>query len=296
MRPALSSLTAVLLALVACSCAWDRGEAQQDPSGPSSVYVALGDSYSSAPLNPDVADEQCLRSTRNYASRLARALSVQLTDATCAGAQTADVRAAQDLPEGRGGGSVPPQIDAVGRQTELVTIGLGGNDGGLFTAIVRGCLAAGSDSAGCVRALERSGERSDFRRTGEAIAAVVEDVRRRAADGVAIVLVDYPRIVDSARPCPPLPGVEQESLAAVANAQRQLNRTLAQAAADSGAVFLDLEETSQTHDLCSADPWVNDGVTKPGIAARWHPLPQEQAAVARLLEGLLVDRGLAPTG
>ena len=284
----LASLMIGVCALAATSCA-EAGGAPSAAAAPApSAYVALGDSYSAAPLNPELADRPCLRSTGNYPSQLAQALSAPLTDVTCSGAKSEDVMSGQQLPGSRGGGALAPQIEAVGPETDLVTIGLGGNNGGLFTAIVNRCLAPDADDAGCVRALARSGGDEDFRATGEGIRSVVAEVRRRAADDVVIVLVDYPRLVTSARPCDALPGVDEESLAAVANAQRQLNRTLAAAAEDSGALFLDLEGPSEAHGLCSSDPWVNDSRTDPGLALRWHPFPPEQAAVAALLEQLLV--------
>ncbi|SCF64917.1 hypothetical protein GA0115254_109310 [Streptomyces sp. Ncost-T10-10d] len=48
-------------------------------------YVALGDSYASAPLVPTQVDTACLRSDQNYASLVARSKSATLTDVTCSG-------------------------------------------------------------------------------------------------------------------------------------------------------------------------------------------------------------------
>jgi hypothetical protein len=33
----------------------------------------------------------------------------------------------------------PPQFNALGESTEVVSIGMGGNDGGLFGTLVQGC-------------------------------------------------------------------------------------------------------------------------------------------------------------
>ncbi|MFD7408719.1 hypothetical protein ACFV7R_40130 [Streptomyces sp. NPDC059866] len=49
-------------------------------------YVALGDSYASAPLVPTQADATCLRSHQNYPSLVARSRSATLTDVSCSGA------------------------------------------------------------------------------------------------------------------------------------------------------------------------------------------------------------------
>lgn len=289
-------LPAALLALVALvTTACDGSGADSEAVPGSATYVAIGDSSSSGVLIPQVADEACARSTNNYASRLARALEVDVADVTCAGAQTRHVSSDQEIPDSRGGGTAEPQIAAVGPQTRLVTIGLGRNDGGLFLVITRRCLTAGAPVRLCLRRLEEIADDAALRRTGAAMRDAVELVRRRASPGAAIVLVDYLRFVDLALGCERIAGVEPRSLAAVADVQRRLNLTLAAAAADSGALFLDLRNASAAHGLCSDEPWVNDGVTEPGVAKQWHPLPSGHAAMARLLEELLEENGVTPT-
>ena len=55
-------------------------------------YVALGDSYTAAPLVPvtDVANG-CFRSDHNYPALAAKALGAELEDRSCGGARTADL-------------------------------------------------------------------------------------------------------------------------------------------------------------------------------------------------------------
>ena len=296
MRSSLIALAAAVILTTGCSgtaLEADAGSAPRPTAGSAgpvsrfSAYAALGDSYSAAPLNPESADEACLRSTANYPARLADALGVPLVDVTCAGAKTDDVAGGQQVPEARGGDTQEPQIEAVDDETDLVTIGLGGNDGGLFTVMTRRCLARSPSAEACLRRLKATGDASDFRRVRRSIVEVVRQVRQQAADDVTIVLVDYPRLLASADGCPPLRGVPQEALAAVANAQRSLNRSLAAAAEAAGALFLDLEQASSQHGLCAEEPWVNGRRTRPGVALRWHPLPVEQAGVATRLRSLL---------
>src|SRR5215207_7656466 len=89
-------------------------------------YVALGDSYSAAPgvLPPDpAAPPQCLRSILNYPHVIASATGAQLTDVTCGAADTGDYRNSQY-------DGVAPQLDALSKTTQLVTMTIGGNDGG----------------------------------------------------------------------------------------------------------------------------------------------------------------------
>ena len=88
--PALHAVLAVLAVLVsATSCADD----------PAFDYVALGDSYTAAPLVPhtDLMDG-CLRSDRNYPQLVADELvNADLIDVSCGGAKTADLIVGQHL-------------------------------------------------------------------------------------------------------------------------------------------------------------------------------------------------------
>ena len=102
-------------------------------------YVALGDSYSAASgvLPPDLlAPPQCLRSIRNYPHVIAARTGAQLTDVTCGAAETKDFFEPQYS-------GVPPQLDAVGADTQLVTMTIGGNDSGVFIDAILSCGTAG---------------------------------------------------------------------------------------------------------------------------------------------------------
>ena len=94
-------------------------------------YVALGDSYSAASgvLPPDPTSPLCARSTANYPHLIAAATGAQLTDVTCGAAQTKDFATSQ-YP------GVAPQLDAVHRRTQLVTMTIGGNDNNTFIGAI----------------------------------------------------------------------------------------------------------------------------------------------------------------
>ena len=107
-------------------------------------YVALGDSYSAASgvLPPDpTAPPQCLRSLRNYPHLIAGAVGAELTDVTCGGADTGDFRESQH-------DGVAPQLDALSRRTQLVTMTIGGNHSGVFIDSITACGAAGLSTLG----------------------------------------------------------------------------------------------------------------------------------------------------
>jgi len=100
-------------------------------------YVAMGDSYTAGPglLPPSpTAPPECGQSLNNYPHLVATALKLSLTDVSCSGAKTEDFTVAQ-FPD------QPPQFDALKPTTEIVTVGMGGNDHNLFGTLVAGCTA-----------------------------------------------------------------------------------------------------------------------------------------------------------
>src|SRR5207253_2928468 len=113
------------------------------------TYAALGDSFTAAPFVPTTSlASGCFRSSGNYPKRLARELGARLHDVSCSAATTDDVAHPQHFGVGDLRSSARPQLRAVRRGTELVTVGIGGNDEGLFGSLVRGCSVAGSGPGG----------------------------------------------------------------------------------------------------------------------------------------------------
>jgi lysophospholipase L1-like esterase len=101
-------------------------------------YVALGDSFTAGPLIPLQEEPYgCLRSTNDYPKLLHRDLpDLELRDVSCSGADTSDMTNAQGVEPGPN----PPQFDALDESTELVTVGIGGNDIG-FSSIAEDCFS-----------------------------------------------------------------------------------------------------------------------------------------------------------
>lgn len=239
-------------------------------------YVALGDSYTSAPgITGPTTDRRCLRAARNYPHLLAQSLRVgTLVDVSCGGADTTDVRGRQ-YPE------TPPQLDAVTAGTDLVTIGLGGNDFDLFGSLLAGCLrqdAATVAGSPCTDRLSASSSRR-LPQIRERLRAVVRAVRAKAPRA-RIVLVGYPQLLPASGTCAaaPFPAGDYAFARAL---NRGFTRAVAAAARAERVTYVDVWRASAGHDICSADPWVN-GLTGPG-AAPFHPFAVEQEAVARLV-------------
>ena len=245
-------------------------------------YVALGDSFSAGPLIPttDLAGG-CARSDHNYPSLVAQALGVQqFTDATCSGATTRDLTRPQHPFEGS---TVPPQLASLTRDTDLVTIGIGGNDLNLYVTLVRTCTRLRTqDPQGspCARQLETVGPDIDAATDtiADNVARSVRAIRERAPRA-QVVLVGYLRLVPERGTCAELPLATGD----YAEGRRigvALNSALERAARRTHVRFVDAHALSRGHDICSADPWVNGRLTDRQRALAYHPFSAGMRAVA----------------
>ncbi len=278
----------LVLGLVVGGCSGGSRDADDpaDPGNPASSsasaaasdtieYVALGDSYAAAPGVPTTSGEDgCFRSDHNYAHQLAATdAAVVLTDATCSGATSNDVLARQ-----------VPELD---EETDLVTLGIGGNDFDLFTRLISQCAGFGSAAPGrpCTTALRT--EVDDALPRIETNVAAVLDAVAEAAPDARVVLVGYPRLLPTRGTCPdlvPLPAGDQPFLNDVTDGLSDALRTQARAR---GLDFVDVARASRGHDICSARPWVNGAVIAPDGTIPFHPFLAEQRAVAGLIAELL---------
>jgi lysophospholipase L1-like esterase len=233
------------------------------------VYAALGDSYAAGPLIPTTeANTGCFRSDHNYASLLAESLHIKtVRDATCSAAETKDLTRRQlTLANTR----VPPQLEAVTADTDLVTVGIGGNDFALFSTGLRD----GKAGPGVVR------------RIGARVAGALRRIHAKAPHA-HVVLVGYPRLVDRGTSCPNRLPFSAANLAAGYAVQVQLNDVMRKAAAETGSTYVDLFASSKGHGICSRHPWVNGAQTLRGRAAAYHPFAVEMRAAARAIEDAL---------
>ena len=290
-------LAGVLVAVVPLVVACDSSSADQGASRPASPtaatsrtatgppapqrYVALGDSYTAAPFVPttDVAGG-CFRSSANYPALVDAALSPRaFTDVSCGGADSGDVTAPQRV--AGGDATVPPQLRAVRRDADLVTVGIGGNDGNLFTQLV--CGFGGRQRFALCDVSSPTDVEATLTRTRSDVARALRAVKDRAAPGALVLLVGYPRLADPSLSCAALP-LEGAPRDQVVEVERRLRATLWAAARQAGVDFLDLWPASRGHEVCSDDPWVNGGVTDRTRALAYHPFAAEQEAVARLVE------------
>lgn len=262
-------------------------------SAPIGRYVALGDSYTAAPYVylTDVANG-CLRSNGNYPALLSGKLKVtKLVDVSCSAATTRDLTGSQRTFNSR----LPPQVDALTRDTQLVTMGIGGNDFGLFGSLSSGCPLVGPEGAPIAQP-DRS------KRCGQVdVAAATTEIRgiqglvtqslkrvHREAPNATVVLVGYPRITSLDVSCPKQLPVSRADAAVIDRLTHRLSEAMRSAAKASDALFVDMYAASEGHDVCAGkDAWVNGVKTDTNRAASLHPFAEEQEAVARRIAARL---------
>ena len=262
------------------------------PSGTSTdgygSYVAIGDSYTAAPYVylTDVADG-CLRSNGNYPSLLAEQIGARLDDVSCSGADTEDLTSPQQTFQGA---SRPAQLSAVTADTRLVTVGLGGNDSGLFASLSRGCPIKGPGGqvfrvrptrteASCGRVSEAAADRT-VAGIGRNLVRAIGAVRAKAPDAT-VVLVGYPRIASTTTTCPKLLPATLANARRVDAVTRKLRDAMRSAARSTKATFVDMYALSRGHDVCAGRAaWINGVSTDVRRAAPLHPFAKEQRAVA----------------
>jgi lysophospholipase L1-like esterase len=308
LRAAVSTASAALLlgGLAACG---DDGEPTASTSSPSSTpsaaeerggssregtresdypaYVALGDSYTSAPFVPETdRGDGCLRSSGNYPSLVAEELGSELVDVSCAGAQTVSLVGAQQTFDGE---TRPAQFDALDDDTDLVTVGIGGNDLGLFSKLTAGCVAAADEETGgtpCTDAATGTAT-ADLDRISERVTSALIGVQDRAPRA-RVVLVGYPQLIPAEGSCPALLPLAEGDLPFARTVNRGLADALENAAEAADVEYVDTFALSRGHDICADDPWVNGQVNDPERALAFHPFAAGQEAVAdellRLLE------------
>ncbi|WP_033413641.1 SGNH/GDSL hydrolase family protein [Actinomycetospora chiangmaiensis] len=263
--------------------------AARETGPPSAPYVALGDSYTSAPLTGATAGAPlgCLRSGNDYPHLVAAALRLGVADVSCAGATTAALPAAQPT----SAGTNPAQFDALGPDTRLVTVGIGGNDIG-FAEIVRTCLSALPFGTPCRDhwtggGTDRLAERVEA--LGPALAAVLGEVRRRAP-AARVAVVGYPSLLPaSGYGCYPVVPLAPGDLAYLRGVLTALDARLERSAVAGGAVYVDTAGPSVGHDFCQAPGvrWV-EGLVPLAPAYPFHPNAAGSAALSRAVVSTVV--------
>jgi lysophospholipase L1-like esterase len=217
-------------------------------------HVNLGDSFSAGIGSGglSVAGPECIQgSGPDHVSRLDDLGRIHLLeDSACAGFDTSLV-----------GQTATKLADKLG-DAELVTLTLGGNDlpwGQVFAA----CSAQGSPDA-C--ASMTAALPAQIRAAGVSAKAALETIDS-LTDGQVVVL-GYPHLVDGTHGSPLFPADTAEHLNELTD---YLNAQLAQAAAETGADFVDVTERFAGHGADSPNPWIHLDPVNPASPDNLHP-------------------------
>jgi len=244
-------------------------------------YVALGDSYSAASgvLPPDPTSPACLRSTRNYPHVIAAATGARLTDVTCGAAETRHFTSSQ-YP------GVPPQREALGPRTQLVTMTIGGNDSSVFIGSIVACTTAGATTAGTgspCRDQYGSQFADTVRETTYPSLVRALRVVHRDAPRARVAILGYPEILPPTGGCYPQMPVATGDVPYLHHLQDVLNNAVRRAARETGSTYVDVPRASVGHDACQplGTRWVEPGLlgTNPVVV---HPNARGEAAMARI--------------
>jgi lysophospholipase L1-like esterase len=212
-------------------------------------YVAMGDSYSAASgvLPPDLtAPPSCIRSTSNYPHVIAARTGARLRDVTCGAAETKDYFTSQ-------GFGVAPQLAALRRNTELVTMTIGGNDSGVFINSIAECGAAGLTTVGqgspCKHRYGSSFQDTIRTTTYPSLVKALRAVRA-AAPAAKVAILGYPWILPRTGGCFDQMPVATGDVPYLRGVQATLNDAVRRAAAATGATYVDMSRVSNGHDAC----------------------------------------------
>ena len=234
-------------------------------------YVSLGDSWtadvvilnSDGPPDDTHAPMDCAQSHQNYPKIVAAAIRVKThRDASCGSAKTDHFTQPQtDLPAG---GTNPPQFDRLTRTTDLVTVGIGGNDAGIASAGLD-CLnfipvdnpisdsGPGLPFGGCKAKYTAGGrdQLSEQIRAAEPKLVRAFQAIRRISPKARILALDYIGVIPN-HGCYPTVPASDEDMAYIHEKFIELNAMVERAALAGGAEFVRTYEAGFGHDLCQA--------------------------------------------
>ena len=178
---------------------------------------------------------------------------------TCGGAQTKDFFASQYQ-------GVPPQLDAVKKDTQLVTMTIGGNDSNVFIDVIIDCGTAGLSTLGqgspCK---DRYGSSFDDTIRTTTYPSLVEALRavRAKAPHAEVAILGYPWVMPPSVGCYPRMPVAEGDVPYVRDIQATLNDAVRRAAAATGVTYVDFSTVSEGHDACQpiGVRWIEPALT-----------------------------------
>lgn len=262
---------ALYCTLFAASAAYSQQSAEL--LVPGARYVALGSSFAAGPGIP-VQLGTCGRSDHNYAHLIATSLNLMLTDVSCNGATTDNIR---NTPQG----DAAPQIDAVSADTALVTVTIGGNDIN-YTSSTFACSGTAPDES-CTANLDQARINDAVNQLPTKLSATFAAIKAKAPQAI-IVLVTYPRVFPvDAISCTELQ-LSSEDTTYLADLGQKLEEIFVSVASSRQVLIADSYVRAAGHGPCAptAERWVN-GASVADTGIRYHPTAEGHDEMARLV-------------
>ncbi|QSB05965.1 SGNH/GDSL hydrolase family protein [Natronoglycomyces albus] len=234
-------------------------------------YVALGDSYSSGVGAGGYLfdDLLCFRSEHAHPFVYAESIGAELDFQACGGATIPDVH--------------NKQLGALSPETDLVSMGIGGNDTG-WVGVLLVCALPWSPT--CHSQIAQAEEYVVNELPGEldALYAAVRD----NAPNAEVVITGYPRLFNGTQ-CQCLVNIAPDDQELLNDAADLLNDVIAGVAAEHGFTFADVRDNFDGHAVCDDVEYLH-GLTAPLLIESFHPnwngqtygyLPALQEAMAQ---------------
>lgn len=255
-------------------------------------YVSLGDSYTAGPLILPPAAEaplDCAQSGRDYPHLTAAALALSLRDVSCSAATTENVTTSAQYPD------QPPQVDALSGSTEVVSIGIGGNDKGLFLDTLATCGAEDLIVPFGTPCKDTYGNRlaEEIEADGPVVGAALRQIHSLAPQA-RLFVVGYPDILPQSGNCWPTVPLTTGDTAYLNGVEQDLNAMLSKQAAANGAIYVDTFTQSIGHDACQPlSVRYVEPVLPESDAFTVHPNEKGMAFDASLLETAMRAQGIS---
>jgi lysophospholipase L1-like esterase len=244
---------------------------KKPPPPPPDTYVALGDSFSAGTLIPNqIPPLGCLKSDHNFPHLFAPSSGMpKFVDVSCSGAKTDHMTQAQPFPTG--GGTNPPQFDALDSMTGIVTITIGGNDVGYWSTITDACTSTIGVGTPCQDLFVVNGVDHVSQLIADAapkVGAVLEGIHQRAPRA-RVYIVAYEAIFPEApltpggpEGCHPQLQFAPGDVPYLRAKQQELNAMIEQQGVAHNATFVDAYAASVGRDACRlpAVRWVEPSI------------------------------------
>jgi hypothetical protein len=281
-----------MLCIAALAAALLAFAATPSLAGAAPSYVSLGDSYTSGPfiLPPALgAPLECLQSARNYPHLAAAALSLSLKDVSCSGATTENITTTAQYSD------QPPQINALSSSTQVVSVGIGGNDKGLFLNTLITCGAEDLVFPFGTPCKDTYGHKlaEEITEDGPVVGAMLHQVHVISPQAKVFV-VGYPDILPQSGNCWPTVPLTTGDVAYLNGVEKELNTMLSSEAGSNGATYVDTYTPSIGHDACkSLSVRYVEPVLPESDAFSVHPNAKGMEADASEVEAAMRAKGIS---